>query len=194
MAKAQGSTEASPRCSPRQCRIMLLLVFALCTVSAAVHGQPSMPGLSSWSNPWSSMPGGGLPTMPYGHDAMQTMPRDYATPMLDRAFDTWPAERRDFTDRRTYLGMTDSYQPDLTGSWHGSGGETVEIQRNRARIWGGSGAQQSCSCVFFLVGQRMIAYSPDTDTVRKYWFNQTSASQFELIDESGNRLIFWRVP
>ena len=72
-----------------------------------------------------------------------------------------------------------------------SGGETVEIQRNRARIWGGSGSHQSCSCVSFLVGQRIIAYSPDTDAMRKYWFNQTSASQFELIDESGNRLIFW---
>ena len=131
--------------------------------------------------------------MPYTYDAMPTMPRDYATPMLDRAYETWPSERRDLTNRCPYPSTSDSYQPDLTGSWRGSGGETVEIQRNRARIWGGSGSHQSCSCVFFLVGQRIIAYSPDSDTVRKYWFHQTSASQFELIDESANRLIFWRV-
>jgi hypothetical protein len=171
---------------------MALLVFALCTLSMAVHAQPPMPGLSSWTNPWSSMTGGGFPTMPYPCDAMPTMPHDHATPMLDRAYDAWPLERRDFVDRRTYPSTTDTYQPDLTGSWRGSGGETVEIQRNRARIWGGSGSHQSCSCVFFLVGQRIIAYSPDTDAVRKYWFNQTSARQFELVDENGNQLIFWR--
>jgi hypothetical protein len=80
--------------------------------------------------------------------------------------------------------------PDLTGSWHGSGGETVEIRRNRARIWGGS--HQFCDCVFFLVGDRLIAYSPYTDIVRKYWF-QGERDHFMLTDEEGNLLTFWRV-
>jgi hypothetical protein len=91
------------------------------------------------------------------------------------------------------LGSADGYQPDLTGSWRGSGGEKVAIQRNRARIWGGSGGYQSCTCVFFLVGQRLIAYSPDSDMVRKYWFKQLSGDRFTLVDEAGNRMTFWRV-
>jgi hypothetical protein len=48
---------------------------------------------------------------------MPTMPRDYATPMLDRACDAWPLEQRDFSNRRMYPGPTDTYQPDLAGSW-----------------------------------------------------------------------------
>ena len=83
----------------------------------------------------------------------------------------------------------DSYQPNLTGIWRGNAGETVEIERNRARIWGGQ--DKPCNCVFFLVGQRLIAYSPDSDTVRKYWF-RGAGSQFMLIDESGNLLTFQR--
>lgn len=111
----------------------MLLVFALCTLFTAVHARPSMPGMSSWSSPWSSMTGGGLATMPCTCDAMPTIPHDYATPMLDRVYDAWPLERRDFTNRRT--GTSYSYQPDLTGSWRGSGGEAVEIQRNRLVFW-----------------------------------------------------------
>ena len=66
------------------------------------------------------------------YDAMRTIPHDYATPMLDRVYDAWPLERRDFTNRRT--GNSYSYQPDLTGSWRGSGSEAVETQRNRLVI------------------------------------------------------------
>ena len=121
------------------------------------------------------------------------MPSGFAAPFQEQLYDGWRPPRSARPSTYADSGSVDSYQPDLIGSWRGSGGETVEIQRNRARIWGGSGSHQSCSWVFFLVRQRIIASSPDTDAVRKYWFNQASTSQFELIDESGNRLIFWRV-
>jgi hypothetical protein len=83
-----------------------------------------------------------------------------------------------------------SLAPDLTGTWRGSGGESVEIQRNYARIWGGE--EKPCNCVFFLVGQRLIAYSPDTDVVRKYWFQDGGSNRFTLIDESGNLMTYQR--
>jgi hypothetical protein len=83
-----------------------------------------------------------------------------------------------------------SLEPDLTGLWRGSGGESVEIQRNYARIWGGE--EKPCNCVFFLVGQRLIAYSPDTDVVRKYWFQSGGSNRFTLIDESGNLMTYQR--
>jgi hypothetical protein len=83
-----------------------------------------------------------------------------------------------------------SFQPDLTGFWRGSGGESVEVQRNYARIWGGE--EKPCNCMFFLVGQRLIAYSPDTDVVRKYWFQRGGSNQFTLIDESGNLMTYRR--
>ena len=119
------------------------------------------------------------------------MPSEYASPYLERDYDAgYPQPRtsaRSYADNR----LAQDYQPDLTGSWRGSAGETVDIQRNRARIWGGNG--QSCKCVFFLVGQRMIAYSPDTDTVRKYWYKPSGPDRFSLIDEGGNLMSFWRV-
>lgn len=43
----------------------------------------------------------------------------------------------------------------------------------------------------FLVGRRLIAYSPDTDVVRKYWF-QGDRGRFSLVDEANNLLTFWR--
>jgi hypothetical protein len=42
------------------------------------------------------------------------------------------------------------------------------------------------------VGQRLIAYSPDSDRVRKYWFQREARDSFNLIDESGNLMSFWR--
>ena len=83
----------------------------------------------------------------------------------------------------------DEFQPDLTGIWRGSGGEIVEVQRNRARIWGA--LDRPCSCVFFLVGRRLIAYSPESDRVRKYWY-RGGIDQFTLVDEAGNLLRFRR--
>lgn len=88
------------------------------------------------------------------------------------------------------LGQCGGYQPDLTGYWRGSGGETVEIRRNHARVWGGS--YDYCDCVFFLVGDRLIAYSEDTDVVRKYKF-WGDRDNFFLIDESGQLMSFQRV-
>jgi hypothetical protein len=181
-------------------------------IPTPVLAMDPMSGLSpsSWlgspmgSSPWSGfgstmgpmafpyMPStpGMTPPMPSDYGMTPSMPSDYARPYLDRAYEAWPGGQRvnpgGFPGRET----SDSHQPDLTGHWRGSGGETVEIQRNRARIWGGS--HQSCSCVFFLVGQRLIAYSPDSDRVRKYWFQREARDSFNLIDESGNLMSFWR--
>jgi len=139
-------------------------------------------------SPWSSLANPMTQsTLPYGPSSGLT---ELYAPYRQQLFNAWQAP--------TYAGrpltcpdatVTDSYQPNLTGIWRGSGGETVEIERNRARIWGGQ--DKPCNCVFFLVGQRLIAYSPDTDTVRKYWYRGTG-NQFMLIDESGNLLTFQR--
>ncbi|MGD1984356.1 MAG: hypothetical protein PVF93_10670 [Chromatiaceae bacterium] len=80
-----------------------------------------------------------------------------------------------------------SLQPDLTGFWRGSGGESVEVKRNYACIWGG---EKPCNCIFFLIGQRMIADSPDTGAVRKYWFQRGGRNEFTLIDASWNLMTY----
>jgi hypothetical protein len=74
-----------------------------------------------------------------------------------------------------------SLPPDLTGFWRGSGGESVEVKRNYACIWGGE-----------KLGQRMIADSPDTGAVRKYWFPRGGRNEFTLIDATGNLMTYQR--
>jgi hypothetical protein len=118
------------------------------------------------------------------------MSQGFAGPYRGRPYDAYPG--RGSAAGYPGLGAADGYQPDLTGNWRGSGGERVVIQGNRARIWGGGGGHQSCSCVFFLVGQRLIAYSPDSDRVRKYWFKQVAGDRFVLLDGAGNLMTFWR--
>lgn len=78
---------------------------------------------------------------------------------------------------------------DLSGSWRGSGGEVVEIRGNFARIWGGE--DQYCNCVFMVYGDRLIAYSPDTDVVRKFEF-AGNHDQFMLRDDRGQMMTFRR--
>ena len=121
---------------------------------------------------------------------MTATPPRVDAPFGERLSDRWPGPRQGRSDAPTTRGTTDGYQPDLTGEWQGSGGETVQIRGNHARIWGGG--HQACDCVFFLVGQRLIAYSPETDRLRKYWF-EGQRDRFRLIDEDGNRLSFWRI-
>ena len=192
----------------------MLLIAGAGPISAPVQAMDPMSGLSSWSglgspmglSPWSGLgspmglsPWSGIgspmaptafPSMPSTYGMTPSMPSDYARPYLDRAYETWPGANRASPSGLAGQETRDSYQPDLSGHWRGSGGETVEIQRNRARIWGGS--HQSCSCVFFLVGQRLIAYSPDSDRVRKYWFQRDRQDGFKLIDDAGNLMSFWR--
>jgi hypothetical protein len=66
----------------------------------------------------------------------------------------------------------------------------VEIRGNQARIWGDS--QQSCFCVFMIHGNRMIAYSPDTDVVKKFEYSG-GLDQFLLRDDRGGVMSFVRV-
>ena len=137
-------------------------------------------------SPWSSFPSG------YGSQFGKQWP--------GRSDFTTPYQQQPYSSQRTpYSGQlltcpdtqgADTLQPDLTGFWRGSGGESVEVKRNYARIWGGK--DKPCNCVFFLVGQRLIAYSPDTDVVRKYWYQSGGSNQFTLIDESGNLMTYQR--
>jgi hypothetical protein len=41
-------------------------------------------------------------------------------------------------------------------------------------------------------GFTMIADSPDTEVVRKYWYQSGASNQFTLIDESGNLMTYQR--
>ncbi|MEJ2575718.1 MAG: hypothetical protein P8106_03270 [Gammaproteobacteria bacterium] len=78
----------------------------------------------------------------------------------------------------------------LSGTWRGSGGELVDIQRDTARVWGTG--DQYCMCIFMVHGDRLIAYSPDTDVVRKYRF-YADRDRFLLRDEDGQTMWFQRV-
>lgn len=85
--------------------------------------------------------------------------------------------------------LMSSLEPNLTGTWRGSGGEHVEIRRNVARVW--SSDQQYCDCIFMIHGNRLIAFSPDTDVVRKYEF-ASDRDRFALRDEQGQTMVFQR--
>ena len=85
---------------------------------------------------------------------------------------------------------TDGYGPDLSGGWRGSAGEQVEIRGNQARIWGNG--QESCFCIFMIFGNRLIAYSPDTDVVKKFEYSG-GHDHFLLRDDQGGVMSFERV-
>jgi len=80
-------------------------------------------------------------------------------------------------------------QADLSGNWRGSAGEYVEIRGNQARIW--EGRERSCFCVFMVYGNHMIAYSPDTDVVKKFEYSGRG-DYFRLRDERGGVMTFRR--
>lgn len=164
----------------------LLLSFA-CLVASPLQAQDGMTGFAPWSSFGAPMRQSTTPSMPFSHGmGLPTQP-DLAGPYRKHLRDAWQMPYGGSSTTGPENRSTEGEQPDLTGVWRGNGGETVEIQHNHARIW--SGNKRPCSCVFFLVGQRLIAYSPDTDMVRKYWFLNGS-HQFSLIDEAGNLMSF----
>ena len=158
---------------------------------ASPMGQSTLSPWSSYSAPMTQSPWSSFPSN-YGSHFGNQSPAQHGF--------TMPYHQQPYSAQQTpYSGQSltcpdtqraNSLQPDLTGSWRGSGGEFVEVQRNYARIWGGK--DKPCNCVFFLVGQRLIAYSPDTDVVRKYWYQSGGGNQFTLIDESGNLMTYQR--
>jgi hypothetical protein len=87
-------------------------------------------------------------------------------------------------------GVSPNPPVNLSGTWRGSGGELVDIQRNTARVWGAG--DQYCLCIFMVHDDRLIAYSPDTDVVRKYQF-YADRDRFLLRDEDGQTMWFQRV-
>ena len=147
--------------------------------------------LSPWSSFGSPM---GQSTLPYsyGRQLGNQAPglSGFTSPLGRQPYNAWQAPTGGQLLACPDTSVADSHQPDLTGFWRGSGGESVEVQRNYARIWGGR--DKPCNCIFFLVGQRLIAYSPDTDVVRKYWYRSGGSDQFTLVDESGNLLTYRR--
>ena len=188
------------------------LIFLSCLAAAPLQAQDWMSGVSPWStfanpmpqstmSPWSSF---ASPMSQSTLSPWSTFPSTYGSPIGNQwpgqSGFTTPYHQQPYSARQTpYSGQlltcpdtqgTDRHQPDLTGFWRGSGGESVEVQRNYARIWGGH--DKPCNCIFFLVGQRLIAYSPDTDVVRKYWYKSGGSNQFTLVDESGNVMTYQR--
>ena len=210
MRRTTGPVALRPLC--RRLPGVAGLIFLSCLTAAPLQAQDWMSGVSPWStfanpmtqsipSPWSSL------ASPMGQSTLSpwsTSPSTYGSQFGNQ----WPGQSG-FTapyhqqpysaQQMPYSGQlltcpdaqgADSHQPDLTGSWRGSGGESVEVQRNYARIWGGD--DKPCNCIFFLVGQRLIAYSPDTDVVRKYWYKSGGSNQFTLVDESGNVMTYQR--
>ncbi len=157
---------------------------------AAPMAQSTLSPWSSYAGPMTKSPWSSTPSVlgiPFGNQ--WPAPSGFPSPYSQQPYSAWQAP---------YSGplptcpdtSVDRHQPDLTGFWRGSGGESVEVQRNYARIWGGQ--DKPCDCIFFLVGQRLIAYSPDTDVVRKYWYKSGGNNQFTLVDESGNVMTYQR--
>lgn len=77
----------------------------------------------------------------------------------------------------------------LEGDWRGSGGEWVEIRGHEARLW--LNDQRSCHCLFFVYRDRLIAYSPETDVVRKFELHH-ERDAFSLRDQNGQVMHFRR--
>ena len=210
MRRTEGS--AARRLLRQACAGVAGLVFLSCLTAAPLQAQDWMSGVSPWSSfanpmtqsplsPWSSF------ASPMGQSTLSpwsTLPYTFGSQFGNQ----WPGQsglatpyhQQPYSTGQTpYSGRlltcpdaqgADSHQPDLTGFWRGSGGESVEVQRNYARIWGGH--EKPCNCIFFLVGERLIAYSPDTDVVRKYWYQSGGSNQFTLVDESGNLMTYQR--
>jgi len=161
----------------------------------STFGSPMSPStLSPWSAFGSQMNPSTFPTLPYSYGSQLGSQAPalsgFTSPFGRQPYNAWQAPAGGQLLACPDTQLADSHQPDLTGFWRGSGGESVEVQRNYARIWGGQ--DKPCNCIFFLVGQRLIAYSPDTDVVRKYWYRSGGSDQFTLVDESGNLLTYRR--
>jgi hypothetical protein len=170
-------------------RLTLVLLWVLLPASPPLPAQDVLADVFPGSGFGMPMGPGGFGSLPFPDEDPLSPFADFTEPYRERAY-PWPAPQ---TPERSGMSSPStayqSHQPDLTGIWRGSGGETVDIRRNRARIWNQN--RQSCDCVFFFVGRRLIAYSPSSDTVRKYWF-QGGQHEFRLLDEDGNLMTFQR--
>ena len=157
-------------------------------------GSPMSPStLSPWSSFGSPMPPSTFQSQPNSYGSQSSGLSGFSdpySPYSPQQYGAWQTPHGGSPPACSGTATNGSHQPDLTGFWRGSGGESVEVQRNYARIWGGT--DKPCNCIFFLVGQRLIAYSPDTDVVRKYWYQSGGSNQFTLVDESGNLMTYQR--
>lgn len=174
---------------PDHCCGALPLLLCLLAAFVPVEAQDLLPDPSRWNAYGWALNPPGKGSLPFPHPAPSlgssgaaSRQGDWAAPWTD-PFKDPPVSRPGGESRAADT-------PDLSGVWRGSAGETVDIRGNRARIWGRE--ELACDCAFLLVGHRLIAYSPRTDTVRKYWF-QGGPDQFRLLDEDGNLLSFQRV-
>ncbi|MFM1891840.1 MAG: hypothetical protein RLZ44_917 [Pseudomonadota bacterium] len=183
----------------RTCPVLSLVLLAASAgspVIAADWPMPAMPG--AWGMPgMGSMPGlSGLPQQAgSGWSGMASQWPDWAAGGAQalqsaQGFIPWGGGAPAQSNLPWSPGLLQSGAVDLSGTWRGSGGEHVEIRRNAARIWGAG--QEYCDCIFMIHGDRLIAYSPDSDVVRKYEFAR-DRDRFALRDEHGQTMVFQRV-
>ncbi len=179
-----------------------LLIAFVFTAASSVHGATPWdvedPGY--YSDPWGAPPPSYEPYSPGPVETpgmSQLSPFDVFQPPTrpapnrsDSMMRPWGQNRVPGARGTTTPPATDRYQPDLSGNWRGSAGERVEIRGNEARIW--KDGQQSCYCIFMIHGNRMIAYSPDTDIVKKFEYSG-GLDHFLLRDEHGGVMSFMRV-
>jgi hypothetical protein len=180
---------------------MRSLLLAICTivastVLAADSSGFNWPGTSSTSTPWGAtpeLPGqSGFPAQP-GLPAWPGSASPSPGGSSMQGFIPWSSPGGAVPDMRSAAPLDPgaaSAAANLTGTWRGTGGELVEIRRNTARVWGSG--QDYCMCIFMIHGDRLIAYSPDTDVVRKYQFF-TDRDRFLLRDEDGQTMMFERL-
>jgi hypothetical protein len=157
------------------------------------------PPPSSWSDPLSAAPQTGLPSQPSGAQVPGGRQR-FASPAGPSASErfrfperTWGGQGPGFppsADPRRWPG-TGAGQQDLSGTWRGSGGDLVIIQGNHARLYGND-ERIHCDCVFWIYGDRLISYSPQTDVTHTYVFERRG-NRFALQDETGQIMIYERV-
>ena len=179
----------------------LLIAFVFAAASSA-HGAKSwdVVGPGYYPDPWGAPPPSYESYSPGPVETpgmSQLSPFDVFRPPTgpapsrsDSMLRPWGLTRAPGARGTTTPPATDRYQPDLSGNWRGSAGERVEIRGNEARIW--KDGQQSCYCIFMIHGNRMIAYSPDTDVVKKFEYSG-GLDQFLLRDDQGGIMSFVRV-
>ena len=178
----------------------LLSAFVFAVATSVFAADPWDAGnWKSYSDPWlPPSPYGPYSSSPAGTAGMnQLSPFDVFRPPVGTApsrpgtmLQPWTSKLTPGARETKVPSSSESYQLDLTGRWRGSAGERVEIRGNRARIWGNG--QQSCECIFMIHGNRMIAYSPDTDIVKKFEYSG-GLDHFLLRDEQGGVMSFMRV-
>ena len=166
-------------------RILLLIPMTIVPLA----GMAEDSGVPAWPSDGRSWGAPGMAPMPQPPAAVwpetATDPLGTAVP----GFIPWAPQGSGGPGAAPWSG-TSPDAANLSGTWRGSGGELVEIRRNWARVWGTD--RQYCHCLFMVHGDRLIAYSPDTDVVRKYQF-LSERDRFVLRDENGQTMLFERI-